>query len=504
LTPEAAEAFRDGWIDALRSVTPFEVIYELSGQGRTPRWFLDCITPVRDDEDNLIEWIAASQEITELKRAEKEVERAAFEDRLTGLLSPEGFAQRLDERLKETDLHPASPVVVVDIKALREINNTQGYDVGDEVLREVARRLKAEVGQSGLVARTGGDEFTAFVPLENQRSPRQLRKCMESIFEVPFEIRGFAFHVEASFGYARVRSSAGDARKLMTDAALAMHRSQHNPALTWTQYTKALERKTRENVDLTTKLRHALEVGELELFYQPQIDLASGRIVSAEALLRWNHPQAGFITPGQFIPLAEQSQLIGPIGDWVLRQACRDLKAWRDAGLAVCPVSINLSLIQFQLGSVPDSVRKVLTEYNVAPEELTLEITESVFEHHGHALKKDLEALSAMGVRLSLDDFGIGYASLGHLKDYFFDEIKIDKSFVSQLDEGPYALAIVKAVTVIAAAIGADVVAEGIELVGQIATLRQLGCSRGQGFHYSRAVPESSWRQLLISKKGFA
>lgn len=504
LTPEAALAFHDRWIEALSSVTPFEVIYELSGQSSSPRWFLDCVTPVFDDNNHLIEWIAASQEITELKRAEKEVERAAYEDRLTGLLTPEGFAQRLDEHLKAMDLHPASPVVVVDIKALREINNTQGYDVGDEVLLEVAHRLAAEVGPSGLVARTGGDEFTVLTRLEHQRTKRQLKKCMAAVFDVPFEIRGFAFHVEASFGYARIRSSAGDARKLMTDAALAMHRSQHNPALPWTQYTKALEQKTRETVDLTTKLRHALEADQLELYYQPQVDLASGSIISAEALLRWNHPQAGFIPPGLFIPLAEQSQLIGPLGDWVLRQACRDLKAWRDAGLAVCPVSINLSLIQFQLGSVPDRVRQALTEYDVAPGELTLEITESVFEHHGRDLKKDLEALSAMGVRLSLDDFGTGYSSLAHLNDYFFDEIKIDKSFVSQLDDGAYAQAIVKAIIFIAAAIDADVVAEGIELTKDIATLQQLGCKKGQGFHYSHAVPEASWRQLLIDQKPYS
>ncbi|MDK8465437.1 EAL domain-containing protein [Marinobacter sp. SS13-12] len=504
LTPEAALAFHDRWIEALRTVTPFEVVYELSGQSSSPRWFLDCVTPVFDDNNHLIEWIAASQEITELKRAEKEVERAAYEDRLTGLLTPEGFAHRLDELLKAMNLHPASPVVVVDIKALREINNTRGYDVGDEVLREAARRLTAEIGHSGLIARTGGDEFTVLTLLEHQRTKRQLRKCMAAVFDVPFEIRGFAFHVEASFGYARIRSSAGDARKLMTDAALAMHRSQHNPALPWTQYTKALQQKTRETVDLTTKLRRALEADQLELYYQPQVDLASGCIISAEALLRWNHPQAGFIPPGLFIPLAEQSQLIGPLGDWVLRQACRDLKAWRDAGLAVCPVSINLSLIQFQLGSVPDRVRQALTEYNIAPGELTLEITESVFEHHGRDLKKDLEALSAMGVRLSLDDFGTGYSSLAHLNDYFFDEIKIDKSFVSQLDDGPYAQAIVKAIIFIAAAIDAVVVAEGIELTKDIATLQHLGCKKGQGFHYSHAVPEPSWRQLLIDQKRYS
>ena len=500
LMPEAAEAFREGWVEALKNMTPFEVVYQLPVQGRPPRWFLERVAPVLDDESNLIEWIAASQDITVLKNAEKEIERIAYEDRLTGLLSSEGFALRLNERLRDTTLHPASPVVMINIKALREINNAQGYDAGDEVLREVARRLAAEIGDSGLVARTGGDEFAVLAPLENQITPHQLRACMASVFAVPFKVRGFTFYVEASFGYARIYSSAGDARKLMTDAALAMHKSQRDPARSWTQYTKALAHESRRTVDMTTKLRHALEADQLELYYQPQIDLATGRIVSAEALLRWNHPQEGFIPPEQFIPLAEQSQLIGPIGEWVLRQACRDLKAWREAGLPSTPVSINVSLIQFQLGSVPDKVRQALTDYGVAPAELTLEITESVFEQQGQALKQELRSLSTMGVSLSLDDFGTGYSSLGHLSDYFFNEIKIDKSFVCQLDNGPYAQAIVKAVIVIAEAIGADVVAEGLELPSQIATVQQLGCTKGQGYYFSRPIPEPRWRQLLSNQ----
>lgn len=621
LAPETVEAFRTGWAEALRNVTPFEVIYQLPAESLSPRWFLDRITPVLDDENNLIEWIGATQEITELKRAEQdlqriidaaptgmivikkegditlantqagllfgyspeelvgmpvealvpssvrsqhshfledflknpialqmgpdrgveglrrngtqfplvmglssygegndfrfiaafsdttelkhaleEVERAAYQDRLTGLLSSEGFALLLDERLKEKDLHPASPVVVIDIKALSGINNTQGYDVGDEVLREVARRLTAEIGEHGLIARTGGDEFTLLAPLESKRTLNQLRNCMAAVFDVPFKIKKISFNVEASFGYARIRSSAGNARKLMTDAALAMHQSQHSPVLTWTQYTKALEQKTRETVSMTTDLRHAIEADQLELYYQPQNELSTGRIASAEALLRWHHPQAGLISPGKFIPLAEQSQLIGPIGDWVLHRACRDLRAWLDAGLPVTPVSINLSLIQFQLGSIPAIIRKALTDYNLPPEVLTVEITESVFAQHSQTLKRDLEALSAMGVRLSLDDFGTGYSSLAHLNDYLFDEIKIDISFISKLDEEPYSQSIVKAVIVIAAAIGADVIAEGVERTSQIATLQYLGCTKGQGFHYSHAVPESNWRQMLSSQ----
>lgn len=497
LTAEAAAAFRDGWVTALKDVTPFEIIYQVPAHSQSPRWFMDRVTPVLDDEGTLLEWISVGHEITDLKRA-------AEEDRLTGLLSSEGFTRRLNERLNEGKLHPFSQVMAVDVQALRKINNTQGYEAGDEVLRELARRLRREVSEHGLVGRTGGDEFTLLVPLDHESTPRQWRKRIASVFDEPFRIGQVSLHIEGVFGYARTRNRTGNARQLMTDAELAMHSSQPNPAHPWTEYTQTLQHETLESVELTTKLRHAIEATELVLHYQPQIDLATGRIVSAEALLRWPHPQLGFIPPGQFIPLAEQSQLIGPIGDWVLRQACRDLRAWRDAGLAVTPISVNLSLIQFQLGRVPAKVHQALTEFNLSPGDLTLEITESVFEQQGLALKNDLQALSAMGVRLSLDDFGTGYASLGHLKDYPFNEIKIDKSFVWQLDQGTYGQAIVKAVTVIAAALEADVVGEGIESQNHLDILRHLGCTRGQGFFYSPAVPEVSWRQLLVDQETLA
>ncbi|MFO7788068.1 MAG: EAL domain-containing protein [Halospina sp.] len=621
LSPEAAEAFRSQWAEVLTNPASFEVVYQLPAASESPRWFLDRVAPVFDDEGGVLEWIAVTQEITALKRAEKdlqrivdaaptgmlvvdhegvitlanaeagllfgyppeilvsmnvealvpasdrgkhrdlrsgfmevpqvrqmgagreveavradgsifaleiglswfgegddfrvvaalsdttelrraraEVERAAYEDRLTGALSREGFVRRLNGLLNEGNLHPASLVVVLDVKALREINNSQGYDAGDELLREVARRLTVEVGEQGLVARAGGDEFVLLALFDKRRTTRYWRRRLGAVFEERFDIKGFLFHIEASFGYTRIESTVRDPQKLLTDAGLALFQSQIDPARTWTQYTKALQNRTRQRLAMTNALRKALEQDELALYYQPKVDLASGRIISAEALLRWEHPEKGFIPPGEFIPLAEQSQLIGPLGDWVLRRACRDLRAWHDAGGAVTPVSINCSLLQFQLGDVPEKIRQTLADHGLAPEELTLEITESVFEQHDQALKQDLQALSAIGVKLSLDDFGTGYSSLSYLKEYPFNEIKIDKSFVWQLDEGDYGQAIVQAVIVIAKAIGATVVGEGVESPAHIAALLSLGCACGQGFYYHQALPEVAWRQLLAEQ----
>ncbi|MBS3805723.1 MAG: EAL domain-containing protein [Oleiphilaceae bacterium] len=441
--------------------------------------------------------IAAINDTTELKNARKAVERAAYEDRLTGLLSREGFAWKLDEWRADAFLHPASMVISMDVSGLREINSAQGYDVGDQLLQEAGRRLASQAGKPSLVARPGGGEFLILAPVDRQRPPQYWRQRLEAIFDVPFEVHGFVLFISVVFGYTRVGKIARNAQALMNDAELALRQSQQSRSVTWTQYTKALERRTGDTVATLRQLRQALEQDELMLFYQPKVDLTNGSVLAAEALLRWQHADRGFIPPSDFIPLAEQSQLIRPLGEWVLRRACRDLRAWQDAGLDVKPISVNVSLAQFQLGGMPDQVDRALTDFGIAPQQLMLEITESVFAQHSDALKTDLNTLSSMGIKLSLDDFGTGYSSLSYLKDYPFDEIKIDKYFVWQLDDGVYGQAIVKAVQAVASAMGAQIVAEGVESAHHAKTLRQLGCTIGQGFYFYRPMPEPQWRQLL-------
>ena len=443
--------------------------------------------------------IVAIHDITSRKQAQDELERAAYEDGLTGLLSRKGFARRLDGLLQEGELNPASLVIAVDIKALREVNNTQGYGAGDAVLREVARRIRAELGDDLPAARTNGGGFALLAPLDKHRSPGYWRVRLDAVFACDFIINNFPIHVEARFGYIRIHRNAQDAQKLLLKAELALYESQTNLGLHWTQYTKSLERRVRETVNVTRQLRRAVNAHQLALYYQPKLNLADGRIVAAEALLRWEHPRDGLISPGHFIAQAEQSQLIGPIGEWVINRACQDLRAWHDAGLDVVPVSVNLSLTQFQIGNVTQQVQRALQAHHVAPEELTLEITESVFESNSARLKSDLQTLRDMGLRLSLDDFGTGYSSLSHLNRYVFDEIKIDRTFIWQLDGTSYGGAVVSAVNGIASALGARVVAEGIESAAQVGMLRELGCTTGQGFFYSRPMPESAWRRMLSS-----
>lgn len=618
LTPEASEAFRQGWIEALQKTEPFEVTYQLPAESSSPRWFHDRIVPILGDDGDVIEWFGVSQEITALKRAEKDLERiiqaaptgmlvvnregnislanfqaselfgysleelkgmavetlvphpvrvkhqqlrstffanqsarqmgadrkvrglrkdgtefvaeiglsqfgkgdgigvvaaindtteldnarealvrAAYQDRLTGLLSREGFAAELDSLLAQSRLHPASLVVSIDISGLREINNAQGYEVGDQVLREAARRLTNEIRELNLVAHCGGGEFVVLAAVDRQHTPMFWRRRLEAVFDSPFEIQGFPLFISVACGYARLGQAVRFAQTLINDAELALRQSQNSISRNWTQYTRALEHRARAMADTADELRKAIKNSQLEVYYQPQINLASGAIVSAEALLRWQHADRGFIPPDEFIPLAEKSQLIGPIGEWVLRQVCFDMKAWRDAGLNVTTVSLNVSLVQFQLGRFPELVSKALADFGLEPHRLILEITESFFEADSGGIKADLNKLSSMGVRLSLDDFGTGYSSLSHLKNYPFTEIKIDKSFVWQLNDDGYGEAIVRAVQAVAQAIGAHTVAEGVESASHAEKLQELGCNIGQGFYYNRPMPEPQWRQLL-------
>ena len=285
----------------------------------------------------------------------------------------------------------------------------------------------------------------------------------------------------------------------MREAELALSEGRENfqNLRPWIRYSDILARRNYNRIQLASELRHALEAQEFELHFQPKVKLADGSLVGAEALLRWQHPERGLQPPGLFIPIAERSQLIGPIGDWVLRDACRQLREWQDAGLDIVQVSINVSLVQFQLGDFPAKVRAALEEFGVAASELALEITESVFERHSDQLLSEIHRLHALGVQLALDDFGTGYSSLQYLNRYPFDEVKIDRAFVSKIRDQRYSRDIVRSVMSVADALGAGVVAEGIESAEISRLLQELGCHIGQGFYFSVPLAAEDFRWLL-------
>lgn len=459
-------------------------------------WEKEVISPLKDEQGQIINFVAIKQDITSLKEAQEQLRQIAYEDALTGLLSRPGFARALQQRIEADHWQPAGLLVITDIAALRDINEAFGYQAGDQLLVEFARRLRAHVGAHGLAGRLGGDEFVVFLPHPCGPPETVLFRLHEAL-TAPFTMDGTEFEISVRMGYTRAASQRRMAEDLLHEAELALFCNRGETTEPWSAFTSQLLEATQLRIDLTRELRQALNGDQLELHFQPKVDLISGQLVSCEALIRWNHPKRGLLSPGLFIPVAEQSQLITELGDWVLSRACQHLRAWRNAGLEPVRVAVNASLTQFQVGNFAQRVGRILEQSGVAPEELALEITEGVFVAQSPALLQQMQALQEMGVRLALDDFGTGYSSLLYLKQYPFNEIKIDQGFVFHLLEQPFHRNIVEAVVSLARAVDAEVVAEGVESARVGEALLEMGCPFAQGYYYSMPLEAEDFRWLL-------
>ncbi len=437
-------------------------------------------------------------DISERKRAEQELTRLAYEDALTRLPSRNGFIHHVTEQLTSTGWQPDAAVVLLDLNRQRDINDAYGYGAGDALLVQVSHRLATRAGDDAVVARIGGDEFAVFLPAQSETEAAQKREALTRVFEQTFQIEDVAIDVGARFGYSVLGERGRSIEEFIREAELALfvNSDGHTRGL-WQRYTPELDADTQRRITLTRELRRALETDEFELHFQPKVELEHGRLISAEALIRWNHPDRGLQRPDVFIPIAEQSQLIGRIGDWALHEACRRAAAWRREGLALVPVAVNVSLAQFTGGDFAETVRQALETFDIPPWALSLEITESVFEQASDHLKNQLKTLHAMGVRLSLDDFGTGYSSLLYLQQYPFDEIKIDKGFVQSMLDDDYSRKIVRTVMTLAQAVGAAVVAEGVENTQVRDALLAEGARLGQGFYYSLPLVSEDFFWLL-------
>lgn len=464
------------------------------------RWFRVMVNSLGSEASRPGGAVVMHIDITARKLAEQELEQLAYRDVVTELPSRNGFTESLSDQLTHTGWQPAAGLVMLDIEQLRNINDTLGYVAGDQLLHQVGQRLCAEIGNGAIIGRIGGDEFAAYLPADNEQDFTRKRAMVTNVFDTPFNLNELDVEVGARFGYTRLGPDARSVESLLREAELALFHSRSDKLVSdWAVYTRDLETSIHQRIELTRELQHAINNNEFILNFQPKVDMSNNMLTGAEALLRWNHPERGLQRPDQFIPIAEQSQLMGPIGDWVLMDVCRELRAWQDSGLEVVRVSINVSLIQFLVGDFKGKVRDALDLYDVDPDKLTLEITESVFESESEELLHQLSELHDMGIRLSLDDFGTGYSSLLYLQKYPFDEIKIDQGFVSRLLDDDFSRNIVHTVMNLADALGAELVAEGIETAEIRDALLEMGCHLGQGYYFSRPLPASDFRKLLVS-----
>mgnify|MGYP002336244454 CR=1 FL=1 len=428
-------------------------------------------------------------------------QRGALYDPITSLPNRDLLTDRVAHALTWSPDGDAPPIalILLDLDRFKVINESFGHAVGDTLLVAVGERLQRSLRPGDTVARFGGDEFG--VILDRVGAVDDARRTAERILadmSEPFSLGGRDWYINASLGIAMGwpgRSTPGD---LFREAEVALVRAKASGGPGFVLFQPEMSAATLERVELENDLRHALERDELRLHYQPLVDLATGRIVGTEALIRWEHPTRGLVPPLSFIPLAEDTGLIVPIGRWVLETACRQARAWLDERPdAPLVMSVNLSPRQFAQPTLVAEISDILAETGLPPDRLELEITESLLLDESETSAAALRAIRELGVQLALDDFGTGYSSLSYLRRLPLDTIKIDRSFVDGIDGDNSNLPIVQAVIALAHGLGIEVVAEGIETAGQLARLRELMCDRGQGYYYARPQPPAALAALL-------
>ncbi|MHB8682220.1 MAG: putative bifunctional diguanylate cyclase/phosphodiesterase [Acidimicrobiales bacterium] len=433
------------------------------------------------------------REIGSEAAAEEALAHAYLHDSLTGLPNRTLFTYRLAYALAKTRAVPGNvSVIVLDLDRFKAINDALGHEVGDEVLVVVAGRLVTAGGAPEVVARLGGDEF--LVLFDGPQSERQALQFSERVLDAlaePIQVgRGEVF-ISASIGMATTGAGVTEPTPLLSNADAAMYQAKRGGGRRIEVFGEALRVHVIDRMNTEHSLHRALERRELRLYYQPVVELAGTDLVSSEALLRWEHPDQGLVGPDRFVPVAEESGLIIPIGAWVLREACDQLRAWQGAGWRgpLGGIEVNLSARQVEHPKIVETVEHILSDTGVSPDRLTLEITESALMQDARSALGVLRALKDLGVTLAIDDFGTGYSSLGYLQRFPLDVLKIDKGFVDGLGTDPGGAEIVSAVIGLAHALGLQVIAEGVENELQLEELRRLGCDYAQGFLFSRPVP---------------
>ncbi len=452
-----------------------------------------------DDQKIFVGHHCFMKDITERRRVEGRLKYLAYYDPLTGLPNRLLLQDRMNQAAIWTSRNDRlMAVLYLDLDRFKIINDTHGHEMGDALLKEVAQRLKACVRAGDTISRLGGDEFA--VVLTNvahvNDASNMAQKIIDS-FIASFSIDGHDFFVSPSIGITLYPFDDSNMDNLLRNADAAMYHAKEMGRNTYQFYTAELNRRTAKRLALETALRHALGRNELLLHYQPQVNL-EGRIIGMEALLRWQHPERGMISPLEFIPIAEETGLIVPIGEWVLRTACAHNKAWHDAGFdGGLAIAVNVSGRQFQNRDLVELVKRVLTETGLDPHQLDLELTESILMHNTDLILATMNELHALGVIFSIDDFGTGYSSLSYLKRFPIDKIKIDQSFVRNVTTDPEDAAIVQAIISLSHSLKRKVIAEGVENVAQLEFLHSLQCDEFQGYHFSRPVPGDEMERLL-------
>jgi diguanylate cyclase (GGDEF)-like protein/PAS domain S-box-containing protein len=463
------------------------------------------ISAVRDKDGQITNYVAIFSDITERKASEEHVRHLAHHDALTGLPNRILLTERLEHALPHANrAGTLVAVMFLDLDRFKLVNDTLGHSVGDELLKAVAKRLTSCVREDDTVARLGGDEFV--LVLEDVRGSQDIAKVAEKIIDSlskPLMLDQHEIVVTPSVGISVYPHDGDDVETLVKHADVAMYRAKEKGRNNYQFFTADMNARAFERLTMENSLRKALERNEFVLYYQPQVDLESHRITGMEALLRWQHPDFGLVSPTQFIPIAEETGLIVAIGEWVLRTACAQNKAWQDAGIAPLRVAVNLSARQFKQANLVEMVRRALDDAGLEARYLELEITETVAMDHAEETAAKLRELKSMGVGISMDDFGTGHSSLSYLKRFPIDTLKIDQTFIQDIAQDSSDAAIASAITAMAHSLNLKVVTEGIETKEQLAFLGQHGRDEVQGYYFSEPLPAEAFAELLKQERPF-
>ncbi|WP_019535384.1 EAL domain-containing protein [Paenibacillus ginsengihumi] len=496
ITASAAHIHRDHIKNVIELISTADSASKHHDPERYEQLFAKLISETRDDQ--FLRSYATLRAVNERKRAEEQITHMAYHDALTDLPNRLLFDQQSRLYLEEAEKTGGRlAVLFFDLDRFKVINDTLGHHIGDRLLRCLANKLRGYVKEKDVVARFGGDEFILLTSLAHKDEASQFAQGILELLRDPFVIETQELFVTASIGISIYPDDGRDSDTLLKNADNAMYRSKEKGGNSYHYYHPEMNRRSLRRLNMEIDLRKALERREFRIHYQPIIDLSSGSVFGTESLVRWHHPEWGMIPPGEFIPLAEETGLIVPIGNWVLREACRQNKAWQLMGFPPLVVSVNISAIQFHQSNFVQLVTDALRESGLPPDLLCLEITENVAMANVPHIVETMQKLKQLGVRISIDDFGTGYSSLSYLKRFRVHTLKIDQSFIRDVTSDEDNAAIVTALIAMSRRLKMKSLAEGVETKEQLEFLIAQGCDEIQGFVFSRPMPAADFEQLM-------
>ncbi len=476
--------------------------YRIIAKNGDIKWVQDYTIPTFDHHGNIIRLNGITSDITERKVLEEQIKYLANYDVLTNLPKRNKLIEKLEQLIKEyTNSKQQFAVIKLDIDGFKYVNDTVGNDVGDELLKRFTSRITNYLSANDVLARRGGDEF--IILLDKIDSISSLKMRVNSIFEClnePFNINDYQLYITASLGISVYPENGVTSLELLRNANLALLNAKKRGKNNYYILSQSSSIQSFKNYSIGRDLKKAVENEEMVLYFQPQVDSRSNQIIGAEALIRWNHSEWGLISPHEFLIIAEENGLITEIDNWVIHEVCQQIKTWKNRGIQVIPISINISAIHFLKPDWPSQVARIIRDAGIQPNEIEFEVTETTILSNSEMVKNSIFNLKELGIKITLDDFGKGYSSLSYLTEYPFDVIKIDKTFIRNMHQSDRDLHLIKSIIYMAKGLQLRVVAEGVETIRQLKTLQQQQCHEIQGYLFSHPVPSDEFETLLRKK----